>query len=105
MALGPTVGDLLLAMGADDFAARAHNLLAPVLLETSSLEAAEMHLDAAVRGGMYVGFGYVDLIDKYEESGRYLDAARVCAKAVDHGLTEEAAHARATANLDRLLTR
>jgi hypothetical protein len=105
MALGPTVGDLLLAMGAENFAAKAHNLLVPILLEDGSLEAAETHLDAAVRGGRYVGFGYVDLIGEYEASGRYLDAARVCAKAVGHGLDEEAAHERAMANLDRLLTR
>jgi tetratricopeptide (TPR) repeat protein len=105
MALGPTVGDLLLAMGAEDFAARAHNLLGPILLENGALEAAEIHLDAAVRGGMYVGFGYVDLLDGYEERGRYLDAARVCAKAVGHGLEEDAAHTRAMANLDRWMKR
>jgi tetratricopeptide (TPR) repeat protein len=102
MALGPTVGDLLLAMGAENFAAKAHNLLAPMLLENGLLEAAETHLDAAVRGGMYVGFGYVDLIGEYEDRGHYLDAARVCAKAVDHGLDEKTGRQRALMNLERM---
>jgi hypothetical protein len=48
---------------------------------------------------MFVSFNYVDLIDEFEARGYHLDAARVCAKAVGHGLNEDAAHARAMANL------
>ncbi len=99
MAIGPTVGDLLLATGADNFKARAHNVLGGLLLEEGALDKAEYHIDRAAQADMFVSFNYVDLIDEFEARGYYLDAARVCAKAVGHGLTEEAAHARAMANL------
>lgn len=99
MALGPTVGDLLLATGADNFQARAHNILGGLLLEEGALDKAEYHIDRAAKAGMFVSFNYVDLIEEYEGRGYYLDAARVCAKAVGHGMDEEAARARAAANL------
>ena len=101
IALGPTVGDLLIATGADNFAARAHNILGGMLLEEGALDRAEYHIDHAADAGMFVSYNYVDLIDEYEGRGYYLDAARVCAKAVGHGLDEDAAHKRATANIQR----
>jgi hypothetical protein len=36
-----------------------------------------------------------------EKQGHWLDAARVAAKAVDHGMTKPEAHRRAVANLTR----
>ena len=98
---GPTVGDLLMATGADNFAARAHNILGGLLLEEGALDKAEYHIDQAAQAGMFISYSYVDLIDEFESRGYYLDAARVCSKAVGHGLTEDAAHARAMANVQR----
>jgi len=101
MAIGPTVGDLLAATGADKFAARAHNILGGLLLEEGALDDAEYHIDQAATADMFVSFNYVDLIEAYEQRGHYLDAARVCAKAVGHGLEEDAAQARAMLNVRR----
>jgi tetratricopeptide (TPR) repeat protein len=100
-ALRPTVRDLLVAMDAENFPARAHNLLGPMCIEDGALDSAEMHIDAAREGGMFVGYSYVDLVTEMEKQGHWLDAARVSAKAVDHGMTEPEAHRRAVANLAR----
>ena len=98
---GPTVEDLLIATGADNFPARAHNVLGKLLLEEGALDEAEHHIDHAAKAGMFVSYNYVDLIDEFENRGYYLDAARVCAKAVGHGLDEQAAHQRAMENVRR----
>lgn len=103
LAFGPTVGDLLLATGADNFAARAHNILGGLLLEEGALDEAEYHIDHAAKAGMFISYNYVDLISEYENRGYYLDAARVCAKAVGHGIEENAAHSRALSNVQQAI--
>ena len=60
-ALEPTVGDLLLALGADNFQAKAHNTLGYLFLKRGALEPAEQHMDDAVQGGLDVVYGYRDL--------------------------------------------
>jgi len=82
-ALAPTVGDLLLAVSADNFEAKAHNMLSYLYLERGSLETAEGHMDSAARGGLKV-VGYVDLGEKYAEAGQHTDAARAYVKAMSH---------------------
>lgn len=80
-ALEPTVGDLLLAIGAEKFEAKAHNTLSYLCLERGALEVAEQHMDAAIRGGLTVVYGYRDLGDEYRARGQYPDAARAYLKA------------------------
>jgi tetratricopeptide (TPR) repeat protein len=80
-ALEPTVGDLLLALGAEHFPAKAHNTLSYLFLERGALEIAESHMDDAVRGGLSVVYGYQDLGDGYHVRGQYADAARAYLKA------------------------
>jgi tetratricopeptide (TPR) repeat protein len=99
--LRPTVRDLLVAMDAENFPARAHNMLGPICIEDGALDSAEMHIDAAREAGMFVGYSYVDLVTEMEKQGHWLDAARVSAKAVGHGMNEADAHRRAVANLRR----
>ena len=82
-ALAPTVGDLLLAVSADNFEAKAHNMLSYLYLERGLLETAEGHMDSASNGGLKV-IGYADLGDKYAEAGEHTDAARAYVKAMKH---------------------
>jgi tetratricopeptide (TPR) repeat protein len=82
-ALTPTVGDLLLAVSADNFAAKAHNMLSYLYLERGLLETAEGHMDSASQGGLKV-VGYADLGEKYAEAGLHTDAARAYVKAMKH---------------------
>jgi hypothetical protein len=100
-ALRPTVRDLLVAMGAENFAAQAHNMLGPMCIEDGALTDAEIHIDAARDAGRFVGYSYVDLATELEKQGHWLDAARVSAKAVGHGMDESTAHRRAMMNLGR----
>ncbi len=81
VALEPTVGDLLLAVGADKFEAKAHNMLSYLYLERDALEMAEEHMDAAALGGLPI-IGYVDLAERYVELGQHTDAARAYLKAM-----------------------
>jgi tetratricopeptide (TPR) repeat protein len=81
MALEPTVGDLLLALGAERFDAKAHNALSYLFLERGALEVAERHMDEAVQGGLTVVYGYGDLGDEYTLRGQHADAARAYLKA------------------------
>jgi tetratricopeptide (TPR) repeat protein len=81
-ALLPTVGDLLLAIGADRFEGKAHNVLSSLYLENGQLDAAEGHLDAAYDLGMTIVFGYADLGESYRADGRHSDATRAFAKAI-----------------------
>lgn len=80
-ALEPTVGDLLLAIGAEKFEAKAHNTLSYLFLERGSLEVAEQHMDEAIQGGLMVVYGYRDLGDEYRARGQHQDAARAYLKA------------------------
>jgi tetratricopeptide (TPR) repeat protein len=82
-ALAPTVGDLLLAVSADNFEAKAHNMLSYLYLDRGSLETAEGHMDSAAAGGLQV-IGYSDLGEKYAEAGQPTDAARAYVKAMKH---------------------
>jgi hypothetical protein len=61
----PCVGDLLTAIGADNFAGKAHNLLFGLHLDRGELLAAELHLDAAVATGVAALYGYQDLAEAY----------------------------------------
>jgi tetratricopeptide (TPR) repeat protein len=82
-ALAPTVGDLLIAVSADKFEAKAHNMLSYLYLEQGSLETAEGHMDSAAAGGLNV-IGYSDLGEKYAEAGQRTDAARAYVKALKY---------------------
>jgi tetratricopeptide (TPR) repeat protein len=81
LALEPTIGDLLLALGAERFEAKAHNALSYLFLERGALEVAERHMDDAVQGGLTVVYGYRDLGDEYTLRGQHADAARAYLKA------------------------
>ena len=59
------MGDLLLAMGADNFVGKAHNLLFGLHLDRGELLAAELDLDAAVATGIAPLYGYQDLAEAY----------------------------------------
>jgi len=59
----PCVGDLLLEMGADNFACKAHMRLFGLHLDRGELLAAELDLDAAV--GIAPLYGYQDLAEAY----------------------------------------
>jgi len=80
-AMAPTVHDLLLATRADNFAAKAHNMLGDLYLQLGLLEQAEQHMDEAVTGGVSVVFGYTELAEEYENAGRHADAMRAYMKA------------------------
>ena len=86
MALRPAASDLLLALGADGFEFKAHNMLSYLHLDNGSAEQAESHMDAAAAGGMVVVYGYEDLGELYEQRGRHLDAFRAYAKAAGQGI-------------------
>lgn len=77
----PTARDLLIALGADKFEAKAHNILSYLFLDRGELEAAEQHMDAVAQGGLEVVYGYSDLGNKYRASGRHADAMRAYLKA------------------------
>src|SRR5262249_7308705 len=78
----PRVGDLLLAVGADNFVGQAHHLLFGLHLDRSELNTAEEHLDRAVATGIRVLYGYHDLAAAYLDEGRNSDAIRAAGKDV-----------------------
>ncbi|MDX1946569.1 MAG: hypothetical protein SFU86_14300 [Pirellulaceae bacterium] len=73
----PCVGDLLVALRADNFVAKAHHLLFALELDRGELRAAEDHLDAAVAMGLTPLFGYEDLAQAYHEIGDEAGVLRV----------------------------
>lgn len=79
--MAPTVHDLLLATHADNFAAKAHNMLGDLYLQRGSLVQAEQHMDEAVAGGVTVVYGYSELAEAYENAGQHSDAMRAYMKA------------------------
>jgi tetratricopeptide (TPR) repeat protein len=79
-----TVGDLLVALSADRFEAKAHNVLSYLHLERGSAEAAEQHMDQAAALGLHIVYGYGDVGELYEQQHRYEDAARVYLKSMEH---------------------
>jgi tetratricopeptide (TPR) repeat protein len=80
-AMPPTVHDVLLAARANNFAAKAHNMLGNLYLDRGSLEQAEQHMDEAVAGDLSVVYGYSELAEKYENAGRHSYAMRAYMKA------------------------
>lgn len=79
-----TVGDLLVALGAERFEGQAHNMLGAMYLDRGAYENAEQHLDAAHDAGMNMLFGYRDLGVAYEQEGRFSDAFRAYLKGLGH---------------------
>lgn len=79
------VDDVLVAIGADNFEGKAHNMLGELALGRDWLAQAEYHMDAAADSGLSIVYGYQDLADRYEAEGQYLDAFRACLKQVAHG--------------------
>lgn len=98
-AMAPIVQDLLLATGADNFAAKAHNMLGDLYLQRGSLEQAEQHMDDAVAGGLSVVYGYSELAGEYENAGRHLDAMRANLKAAQEEPSKVAPLRKAWENL------
>jgi tetratricopeptide (TPR) repeat protein len=81
----PTVGDLLAALGADRYPARAHNVLGMMYTERGLFEEAEEHLDAAAAQRMNGPTAYRELGAALEAEERYDDAVRVYLKAFRNG--------------------
>jgi tetratricopeptide (TPR) repeat protein len=81
----PTVADLLEALGADRFPARAHNALGEMQTERGTFEEAEKHLDAAAAEQLNGEFAYRHLADALAAAKQYDDAARVYQKAFRNG--------------------
>jgi tetratricopeptide (TPR) repeat protein len=79
---GPTVGDLLVSIGAERFEGDSHHVLGDMYLTRGSMRHAEAHFDRAAALGTHVMFGYTDLGRQYEEQGSYLDAAGAYAKQI-----------------------
>jgi hypothetical protein len=70
--LAPTAGDLVKALGADNFVGKAHNTLFGLRLDGGELAVAEYHLARAVETGIAPLYGYRDLAKAYllaEEQG------------------------------------
>lgn len=76
----PTVGDLLAAMGADNFAGKAHLMLFGIYLDRAELLAAEGQLDAAVETGLAPLYGYQDIAEMFLVFDQPVDARRVLEK-------------------------
>jgi tetratricopeptide (TPR) repeat protein len=81
----PTAADLVEALGADHFAARAHNVLATLNLERGLADEAEEHLDAAALERMHDPLAYRKLAQAYEHEDRGTDAARAYLKGFRRG--------------------
>ncbi|HTN74060.1 MAG TPA: tetratricopeptide repeat protein [Pirellulaceae bacterium] len=90
-----TVGDLLVALGADKFEPQAHNVLGTMCLERGAYEQAEEHMDAAHTAGLTVVFGYQDLGAAYQREGRHAEAFRAYLKSIgnDPGVLHPLQHA------------
>lgn len=80
----PSIGDPLLAIGADRYPARAHNVLGQMLTERGLFEEAKEHLDTAAAEQMNGPKAYRDLSADVEAEGRY-DDMRVLLKAFRNG--------------------
>jgi hypothetical protein len=75
--LAPTAGDLMEAIGADNFVGKAHHLLYGLQLDQGELAIAEHHLDRAAETGIAVLNGYRDLAEAYLLAGENREAIRV----------------------------
>jgi len=81
----PTVGDLLVHIGADNFVGKSHNILGDMYLQRDALEQAEEHMDAANATGLRIVGGYRELGERYSRDGRYEAAVRAYTKAMTQG--------------------
>lgn len=84
-AVEPTVRDLLIAVGAENFEGKAHNLLGYLLIERGEGQAAEQHLDSAAALGQPMLYGYDDLGALYQRQHDHLAAVRAYLKTMAHG--------------------
>jgi hypothetical protein len=78
--LAPTAGDLITALGADNFVGKAHNTLFGLRLDEGELAVAEYHLARAVETGITPLYGYRDLAKAYLLAGEQTAANRVGVK-------------------------
>ncbi len=85
LATVPTVGDLLVAIDADNFIAKAHQMLGPLYIERGMLTEAESHLDEAARLGMLVLDDYRELADAYDAREQFENSIRANLKATALG--------------------
>jgi tetratricopeptide (TPR) repeat protein len=76
----PQVGDLLTALGANNFAGKAHNTLFGLCLGRGELADAEFHLDRATATGLAALVGYQELATAYLDEGGAAAAVRVAGK-------------------------
>jgi hypothetical protein len=81
----PTVGDLLAALGADRYPARAHNVLGTMFTDRGLFDEAEDHLDAAAADQRVGPTAYRELAAALEGEERFGDAMRVYLKAFRNG--------------------
>ena len=72
----PRVGDLLVALEADNFVGQGHHLLFGLEMERGQLAGAEEHLDQAVATGIAPLYGYEDLAEAYLAQGQEAAALR-----------------------------
>ena len=79
----PRVGDLLVALGADNFVGQSHHLLYGLLRDRGNLTVAEFHLDQAAGSGIPVADSYRGLAAAYLDDGRSADGLRVARKDLD----------------------
>jgi tetratricopeptide (TPR) repeat protein len=79
----PRVGDLLKALGAENFAGKAHHVLFGLHLDQGELASAEFHLERAAATGLAVLYGYRDLAAAYLDQGQNADAIRLALKDLD----------------------
>jgi hypothetical protein len=76
----PRVGDLLVALQADNFVGKAHHLLFALHLDRRELIEAELNLDMAAATGLQTLYGYQDLAEAYLDADRQADGMRVLNK-------------------------
>ncbi len=79
----PRVTDLLLTLGAENFAGKAHHLLFGVYLDRGELLEAEVNLDAAVLTGIAPLYGYQDLAEAYVTADQPQMLVRLMGKDLD----------------------
>jgi tetratricopeptide (TPR) repeat protein len=80
----PCVGDLMVALKAENFVGKAHLALFGLLLDRGELIVAETHLDAAADMGLATLYGYQDLATMHLALDRHADAMRVLNKDLAH---------------------
>ena len=78
----PTVGELLTALGCEDYLAKSHLGLGQLAIDRDSLAEAEQHLIQAADRGLAVCDQWMQLGKCHDASERYDDAARVYLRAM-----------------------